>query len=440
MRLGCDPRLGEGVALMQTNTHGRTDRDTRPGKQTMRILMFAEGVTLAHVARPLALAPALIERGHEVHLACPAAYQGLAAVPGLRVHALDSISAKAFMAALAAGRPVYDVPTLDRYVDTDLRLIGEIGPDVIVGDFRLSLSVSARRARRPGGRVGVPYLTITNAYWSPYTRVPFELPVLPFTRWVPLPLAAAGFRLVGGSIMARHCRPLNAVRRRHGLPPLGGDLRRVYCDADEVVYADLPSMFPSAPLPPHHRFVGPIYWAPGGRLPDWWGALPADRPVVYATLGSSGHASVLDQVLQALAGTDCHVIASTAGAAAPADGFGDNVHLAPFLPGDLAAARANLVICNGGSMTCQQAMKAGRPVLGIASNMDQFMNMSGVERIGAGRRLRADRLDADTIRHACRTLREEPAFRGCAAEAAAELARFDAPREIAERLESLART
>ena len=43
----------------------------------------------------------------------------------------------------------------------DLELIRRIEPDVVVGDFRLSLAVSAPMA-------GVPYIALANAYWSPF--------------------------------------------------------------------------------------------------------------------------------------------------------------------------------------------------------------------------------------------------------------------------------
>ena len=50
--------------------------------------------------------------------------------------------------------------SLDRYVEEDLRLIDSFRPDVVVGDFRVSLAISARKAR-------IPYVNVTNAYWSP---------------------------------------------------------------------------------------------------------------------------------------------------------------------------------------------------------------------------------------------------------------------------------
>ena len=90
-----------------------------------------------------------------------------------------------------------------------------------------------------------------------------------------------------------------------------------------------------------------------------------------------------------------------------------NARVARYLPGDVAARRARLVVCNGGSPTSQQALAAGVPVLGIASNLDQFLNMNGVEQAGAGALLRADRFDPDAVRSSAarllnsKTVREE---------------------------------
>jgi UDP:flavonoid glycosyltransferase YjiC (YdhE family) len=68
-----------------------------------------------------------------------------------------------------------------------------------------------------------------------------------------------------------------------------------------------------------------------------------------------------------------------------------------YLPGEEAARRARLVICNGGSPTSQQALAAGVPVIGIASNLDQFLNMGTLVRAGAGEIVRADRFSGDRL-------------------------------------------
>ncbi len=365
-----------------------------------RILFFAETVTLAHLARPIALAKGLDATSHDITIACDPRYQRFLAEAPWRTVPLSSISSQQFLNALAQGKPVYDEETLRRYVEDDLRIIREIQPDVIVGDFRLSLSVSARLA-------AIPYLTISNAYWSPfYIGDGFPLPVLPLSQRLPLPLARGIFRIAQPIAFRLHCRPMNAIRRAYGLPSLGSDLRRIYTDADRTLYADIPELFPTEHLPAHHEYMGPILWSPPVAKPAWWERLPDDRPIVYLTLGSSGQGTLLPLILQALAELPVTVIVATAGAGMIGT-IPDNVFMADYLPGTEAAARAQLVVCNGGSLTCQQALAAGVPILGIASNMDQFLNMNALDKAGAGRLLRADRLDVTAVRNTARALLAE---------------------------------
>lgn len=393
-----------------------------------KILFVAEAVTLAHVARPLALAAALDPAEFEVALACdPRARWAASAFRG-EVRSIRSIEPSAFLRALAVGRPVYDEQTLEAYVREDLAVLEAVRPDVVVGDFRLSLSVSARRA-------GIPYWNLTNAYWSAYYACPrYPIPSHPATRFLPIPLADAAFQLVRPLAFKRHARPLARVRRRHGLPPLGGDLRRAYTDGDRVLYADVPELFPLRDAPPEHRFLGPILWSPPVALPEWWSRLPRDRPLVYVTLGSSGHQAGLDATLEALSQVDCTIAVATAGlearGAAPR-----NAYVARYLPGTEVAERSKLVICNGGSPTSQQALAAGVPVLGVASNLDQFLNMRAIATAGAGRLVRADRASAPRILAAVRDLLANPAYAESAAKVSAAFARYRA----GERFRALAR-
>ncbi|NRR31335.1 glycosyltransferase [Oxalobacteraceae bacterium] len=363
-----------------------------------KILFIAEAVTLAHVGRPLALAQALDPQRYELHFACAPGYEEFFKQSGLNHWAIHSIPGAQFLAALAAGKPVYQEQTLLGYVEDDLRLINELRPDRIVGDFRLSLSVSARVA-------GVPYIALINAYWSPYVAVRYQVPEIGLSKLLPLAVANSLFRAVRPLAFALHTRPMNRVRRRFGLDSLGYDLRTVYTDADRTCYTDIPQMFPANGLPAQHGYLGPVIWSPAIATPDWWEALPPETVVVYVTLGSSGQGRLLPLVLRALAPLQVTVIAATAGKIT-LDQVPANARVAPFLPGDAAARRARLVICNGGSPTSQQALAAGVPVLGIASNLDQFLNMQGVVAMGAGMLLRADRLSETVLRVAAADLLE----------------------------------
>lgn len=398
------------------------------GERT-RVLFIAEAVTLAHLARPLVLATQLDARRYHVTLACDERYQAILKTQSFDRAPLHSLPSQQFLAALARGSPVYDLATLKRYVEDDLALIDSVKPDIVVGDFRLSLSVSARLRQ-------VPYLSITNAYWSPYARLAYPAPALPFVRWTGPRLATALFRLARPLAFAVHSLPLNRLRRFYGLPSLGFDLRRVYTDADYTLYADVPELLPTHDLPANHRYLGPLLWSPPVSLPLWWDDLPADKPLIYLTLGSSGASERLPAILQACA--DLPITLMVAGAGQPPEpGLARNIYWADYLPGIEAAARASLVICNGGSPTSHQALAAGVPVLGIAGNLDQFLNMQAVVATGAGRLLRQDGFNAALLRAEISALLENPAYRAGAKQVASWFSRYPAIQRFTQLLEEI---
>lgn len=394
----------------------------------MRILFFAEAVTLAHVARPIVLANAALENGHSVALARAPSYAWLTSHYAIDTFDLPSISPNAFAKALARGTPVFSASVLESYVSDDLALIDRFKPDVIVGDFRLSLSVSARLA-------GIPYATITNAYWSPYASPTYTVPSLPLTRILPISIANRLFQAALPLVFPFHCRPLNQVRRNHGLASLGTDLRNTYTDADAVLYADIPETLALPRAPENHHFLGPILWSPPIPYPDWWHTLP-DHPIVYATPGSSGHARLLPMVIEALSDLPLSLLVSSAGSADSIPRK-PNIFSAEYLPGTECAARASLVICNGGSPTCQQAYAAGVPVLAIPSNLDQYLNVGPLAGMGAAEVVRADRATPSAIREASMRLLQSESAKTAASHIASLYKQYNATERFLGALPSL---
>lgn len=94
-------------------------------------------------------------------------------------------------------------------------------------------------------------------------------------------------------------------------------------------------------------------------------ALAADRPADYlCDPRQFRRKEPVAGGLNALADLPVTVIAATAGRNhlknVPANAF-----VADYLPGEAAAARSAVVLCNGGSPTTQQALAAGVPVIGL---------------------------------------------------------------------------
>lgn len=402
-----------------------------PSRSTRRprVLFVAEVATLCHFSRPFVLAGGLDPAVYDIHFACAPEYHHLLEDRPWTRWPLYSLPSGEVLRALATGKRMFELDTLRAYVHDDLRLIERVQPDILVGDLRFSLSVSAALTR-------IPYAIICNAYWSPYARQRYCVPEVPASRLLGPRLANPLFHLARPFAFAHHTRPMNRLRKEFGLPTLGWDHRRVYSDADHALYADVPELVPTFDRPAHHHYLGPITWSFPAPLPDWWEAIPTNRPLVYVCMGSSGAAERLPAILEGLAELPVTVVTSMSGRTRPKSVPG-NVRWAEFLPSQEVCARADLVIGNGGSATAYTALAAGKPVLGIPSNMDQHLTMHYVSEAGAGRTLRAEWANPARVRAVTREMLADDRTREAAQRVARQFAAYPAAKRFAELLDRL---
>lgn len=388
-----------------------------------RALFVAEAVSLAHVARPAVLARALQSAGWEVNFAYSGNFSICTKDASWDTRHIESISPETFLKRLSAGVPLYTRNELQDYIASDLRVLKESKPDVVIGDFRLSLGVAARLAK-------IPYLAICNAHWSPWrTCRRLIVPDIPMVRWLGVGIASTLLRGAWPIATRLHAQALNSLRKQYGLPSLSG-VEAMYTDGDYVLYADTPDLVPCTGLPANHYYLGPIVWSPHIELPKWWDTLP-DRPLVYVTLGSTGEVDLLPLAIDACEAEGMVAMAATAGRSTlPISTAGHGI--APYLPGDRAAARAAFTICNGGSASAYQTLALGRPVLGICSNMDQFLTMSHITRARAGIIARASQQNVESLRKSINMLKNEIHFSQNARTIQASFARYNAPTRIVE--------
>ncbi len=363
-----------------------------------RILFVAEHVTLSQVVRLLALARNLPSERYEVHFACGEGADWVFAGTSFKRWPLLTVDGPRALAALAKGERLYDVATLERYVQHELALFDAVRPDLVVGDFRLSLAVSTKLR-------GLPCASLINAYWSPFAlRERFPLPDHPIVSLVGVELAERYFPRALPRVFAHFAAPLNKLRRRYGLPEVS--LPEQLCFGDWVLYPDLPELYPVAGSPVTHRYLGAVPWSPEVPLPSELVAGDDSRPLVYVTLGSSGDHSALAAVLKGLDGLPIRGLLATAGRAAPAE-LPASFRVADYVPGEVVARQARFVVNNGGSSGVYQALAAGAPVLGIPSNLDQYLSMQSVVREGVGLQLRSASLRPEQVRSAALQLCED---------------------------------
>jgi UDP:flavonoid glycosyltransferase YjiC (YdhE family) len=131
--------------------------------------------------------------------------------------------------------------------------------------------------------------------------------------------------------------------------------------------------------------------------------------------------AVLPTVLEGLDGLPLRAVLATAGRGSP-ERVPANVLVTDYLPGALVARHSRFVINNGGSSTGYQALAAGVPVLGVPSNLDQYLAMQAITRAGAGISLRSGGLTRDQVRQAAVRLLDAPAMAAEAQRLAAHFA------------------
>jgi UDP:flavonoid glycosyltransferase YjiC (YdhE family) len=120
------------------------------------VLFVAEAVSLAQVVRLRELASSLDPSRYAVTYASARFSPLVFADTSFERRVIRGVDPDELLARASRCQGLHDEATLLRYIADDLDLLHELEPDLVVGDLRLSLTVSASLAR-------VPYAPLINA-------------------------------------------------------------------------------------------------------------------------------------------------------------------------------------------------------------------------------------------------------------------------------------
>lgn len=340
------------------------------------------------------IARELDRRGHRVLLAGAPRFlrEWALEVPRLGYVELPDIPAGEGLGILRSFWKRPDERWLRAHVRAELELLDRLRPDLVVVDFRLTMFISAR-ARR------VPIVSLLGGRWLyPYAAKPYRAFRTAPAFWVRRLLGERmsdmvipwGFRW----LLRYKIRPYRRLLAQYGLEPKR-DLWELFL-GDLNLILDSEFLAPTRPLPENFVRVGPIYWEPSSPEPEWLAEWTSQRPVIYVTLGSTGHPGLFRQVLDLLSRMPYRAILTTGGQISFAPGeVPENVRVERFLPGRLVMERSDLVICHGGAGTLYQAIAAGTPCLIVATHFEQELIGREIEELGAGRLLALPEVLAD---------------------------------------------
>lgn len=212
-------------------------------------------------------------------------------------------------------------------------------------------------------------------------------------------------------------------------------------------------VIPELYYPAEKRLPSARYYRAGlpvesGTLDPEIAALPGDRPLVLATLGSnagrmlSEDRSVLHTIVEVLGDLPVTGVVALGQNHAPENWNGarpDNVHLTSFVQQQLLLPNCDAFITHGGFNGTREALTAGVPMVTIPLFAEQPQNAKRVQELGAGRRLYAEDVTHESLTTAVRAVVEEPSYRNKAGQIQRQLLGLPGFDQLVRDLETFAR-
>lgn len=272
------------------------------------------------------------------------------------------------------------------------------------------ISASGAAGKNEADLLSIPYISVNFMPWG----IPYTEPGRPLTK-----------RILYGAIDALAAavttRPLNNLRRRQGLPPVGPE---GFTSPGLDLIPISPAVYPLNPhWPAQHRATG--YWfldEPAGWQPpeDLLAFLESGEVPFVICLGamSRGHAGTKEMAgrfISAIEQAGIRAILQGWEAFLPEMRLPAQIYPAGPLPHSWLLPHAAAIVHHGGYGTTAAGFRAGIPALVIPFVADQFTWGQKVFDLGVGPKpIPASKLDQQKLAAALRDLKENTSYRAAA--------------------------
>ncbi|MDB4989497.1 MAG: glycosyltransferase [Myxococcaceae bacterium] len=421
----------------------------------MARVLFATVPIAGHIQPFLAIARALVERGHQLRWYTGRNYAGLVEQTGAsfapyeRATEFDdqamelAFPARARLHGLRQLKfdllHVFGAAIPGQLLDLE-QVARAFSPDVIIADPCMLGALLFKE------RHGTPLVVINVIASTVSSRdtAPFGLGIPPRRGALGL-LRNRALSLLARQVVIRDLQTQwRRVRRAQGLPT-----QTFLTDAPLV--ADLflqPTVagfeYPRSDLPPNVHLIGALHGDPPRGSVDsaWLAQLDPQRPLVHVTQGTMSNATptLIGPTIEALAREPVHVVVATGGRSRVQLGLAPlpaNTHVLPFVSYPELLPRTSVMVTNGGYGGVQLALCHGVPLVVWGTSEDKPETAARVAWSGVGIRLAGRAPKPAAIRRAVREVLENPRYRKRARELAQQYARQDAVARAVELTESL---
>ncbi len=367
----------------------------------MKTLVFSPAVyNLAETTRALEIAKACRESFDILFVSYGGEFENLIEQEGFAIRRLEprlTPEKVEYLYKVDQGQAFgyfFSVEEVREQVRNEVALFRKVGPAAVVTGFNFSNDISCRA-------VGVPLVWVTQSTWQ--MRRLYEAGLLTYTDMLDLPLLRrlperflVWLTVKGLSLFDLLARPYDRVAKEYGLEPFKS-MERLW-EGDYNLLAE-PEGFCELSLPPTFHYIGPLIARLDAPIPDEVLALPHDRPLVYFAMGSSGQPEVIARIVEGFAGRPYRVIAPVQAHLDKVRSVRvpDNVLVTGWLPAHKVNPLADVSVIHGGIGTVMTACLAGTPIVGVAMQPEQEINVDCLVRKGFALRIRKRRLTPERL-------------------------------------------
>ncbi len=279
---------------------------------------------------------------------------------------------------------------LEAQVKGLLEIIEEFQPDAIVAEACVRVPVAAERAQLPWAYVGIGSVALP--------EVNYELP--------------SGFFIVSDRSLRFLYRIAKVVWRKHFYEAGANRLVSPFLN----ILGSTPEIEGVEDLSTPVEFVGSLLFdgQVGVSVPDWFWALPPDRPLVYVTVGTSVRGTeFFELAIEALSELEDVEVVITTGMQhdlSETSVSSPNVHVAQWIPNSLIMERADVAIIHGALSTTIGCIAAGTPAIVLGWYIDQGFYAYRLEELGVGVRLPFWKVSKKRLQSAVKTILSDTSY------------------------------
>ena len=291
----------------------------------------------------------------------------------------------------------FSAKEMEPRVENEIQYFKQIKPACVLTGWCQSVMISARAAQVPF--VNVLHSTSITEYYEAGLQTWPDRSNFFFLRWF---FSEEQLNRKMSNLVLKlklPAKPFNILAKKYGLKEFNNFIEVL--EGDYTLLADIPEWVGLPKVRPNIRYIGPLPLRLNVDIPSKITEIPADKPIVYFAMGSSGNPKLIANIIEGFRDKPYRVIAPVKTHIKNMNlEIPINVIVTGFLPAHKVNPIADISVIHGGQNTVMNACLSKTPIVGVGMHPEQQANLDACVRKGFAIRLNKKRVTASKILNA----------------------------------------